>query len=69
MQLEGDVFTNQPAGTNKLGLLQTNNALPNLNTTALLGSQAIVAAPPSVEIDVNLDTQGFINLRPAWRSM
>ncbi len=60
------VFTNQPAGTNSLGqVTQVAAALPNPNTTALLGSQAIVAAPPSVEVDVNLDPQGFINLLAA----
>lgn len=60
------VFTNQPAGTNKLGqVAQSSSALPNPNTTLLLGSQAIVAAPPSVEVDITLDPQSFINFLAA----
>jgi autotransporter-associated beta strand protein len=60
------VFTNQPAGTNLLGQITSSaSALPNTNTTPLLGSQPIVAAPPSVEVDVTLDPQTFINFLAA----
>ena len=60
------VFTNQPAGSNMLGqVTQTSGALPNINTTPLLGSTSIAAAPPSVEVDVNLDPQTFINFLAA----
>jgi fibronectin-binding autotransporter adhesin len=60
------VFTNQPASTNKLGqVAQSASALPNPNTTPLLGSQGIVAAPPSVEVDISLDPQTLINFLAA----
>ncbi len=60
------VFTNQPAGSNMLGqVTQASGALPNINTTPLLGSTSIAATPPSVEVDITLDPQTFINFLAA----